>query len=69
MKTMFSNEAYDILKWICMALLPAVAVCIRTVFPVWQIPYGEEIAATIVAVNACLGVCLGISTIQYNKEE
>lgn len=65
----FPNKVYDILKWVSMALLPAVAVCIRTVFPVWQIAYGEEIAATIVAVNACLGVCLGISTIQYNNRE
>lgn len=63
---LFSNKAYDILKYFAMVLLPALAVCIRAVFPVWGIPYGEEIYQTLVAINACLGVCLGISTIQYN---
>jgi ABC-type transport system involved in multi-copper enzyme maturation permease subunit len=62
-----SNRVYDILKWLCVLCLPALATLIRVVFSIWGIPYGEEISATIVAINAFLGACLGISSIQYQK--
>lgn len=60
-----SNKVYDVMKWLCILCLPALATLVRVVFAIWQIPYGEEISATIVAVNAFLGACLGISSIQY----
>ena len=63
----FSNRTFDILKWIAMFFLPALAILVKTVFAIWNIPYGEEISATIVAINAFLGACLGISTINYQK--
>lgn len=65
----FSNRTFDILKWIAMFFLPALAILVKTVFAIWQIPYGEEISATIVAVNAFLGACLGISSISYQKDQ
>lgn len=63
-----SNKTYDILKWIAMFFLPALALLVQSVFGIWGIPYGEQIAATIVAVNAFLGACLGISNINYQKD-
>lgn len=60
-----SNKLYDILKWVAMFFLPALAIFVQTVFAIWQIPYGEEISKTIVAINAFLGACLGISSINY----
>lgn len=65
----FSNRTFDILKWIAMFFLPALAILVKTVFAIWGIPYGEEISATIVAVNAFLGACLGISSISYQKDQ
>lgn len=62
-----SNKTYDILKWIAMFFLPALALLVQSVFGIWGIPYGEQVAATIVAVNAFLGACLGISNINYIK--
>ena len=64
-----SNKIYDILKWLCMLALPALATLIRVVFAIWKIPYGEEISATIVAFTAFLGACLGISNIQYKANK
>ena len=64
----FPDKVYDILKWICMIVLPALAVLIRTIFPVWDIPLAEPISITIMGVDAFLGALLGISTINYNKE-
>ena len=62
-----SNLVYDRLKWIAQILLPAAATLYFALSQIWGIPYGEEIVGTISAVDAFLGVCLGISTVQYNK--
>ena len=64
-----SNEVYDALKKWALYYLPGVATFIIAVFNIWSIPYGEPIAATIMACDTLLGVFLGISTNQYNKEE
>lgn len=63
-----SNKLYDILKWIAQILLPALATLYFALAQIWGFPYGEEIVGTISAIDMFLGVCLGISTMQYNKE-
>lgn len=67
MNLKINDKLYDVLKWVAMLFLPALAVLVKTIFTVWGIPYGDEIATTIMAVDAFLGAILGISTIQYNK--
>ena len=64
-----SNKTYDCLKYLACFFLPALAILVKTVFAIWQIPYGDEISATIVAINAFLGACLGISSISYQKDQ
>ena len=63
------DSVYDVLKWLAMFFLPALALLVQTVFSIWGIPYGEQISATIVAINAFIGACIGISNIGYNKEK
>lgn len=63
----FSNKAFDVLKWLAIVVLPALATFVKVLFPVWNIPLGDEIAATIVAVDTLLGALLGVSTIQYKN--
>lgn len=63
------NSVYDKLKWMAMFFLPALAILIKSIFAIWSLPYGEEISATVVAINAFLGACLGISSIQYKGGE
>lgn len=63
-----SNKLYDILKWVAQILLPAIATLYFALSSIWGLPYGEQIVGTITAVDAFLGVCLGVSTMQYNKE-
>lgn len=68
MKTMkMSNETYDVLKWIAQYLLPALGTLYFALSGIWGLPYGEQIVGTITAIDTCLGVILGISTAQYNK--
>lgn len=64
-----SNKIYDILKWISMVVLPAVATLYFALAGIWGFPYGEEIVGTITAVDTFLGVVLGISSINYHKFE
>ena len=63
-----SNKVYDILKFIAQIVLPAVGTLYFALAKIWGVPYAAEIVGTISAVDAFLGAILGISTMQYNKE-
>lgn len=64
-----TNKVYDILKWIAMYLLPAMGTLYFALAGIWGFPYGEEIVGTLTAVDTFLGVLLGISKAQYDKQE
>lgn len=63
-----SNELYDILKEVALTILPAIAVFYTACSKIWGLPYGAEIPATIMAVDALLGACLHISNAEYRKD-
>ena len=65
---MMSNKAYDILKWIALIALPAIATLYFAIAQIWGLPYGEQIVGTITAVDAFLGTLLGISNYNYVKK-
>lgn len=61
-----SNKTYDTLKWVAQILLPALAVFYLALGGFWDfVPEPEKVAGTIMAVDALLGVLLGISGKQY----
>lgn len=62
-----SNKTYDILKYITQIVIPAIGTLYFALAGIWGFPYGEQIVGTLAAVDTFLGVCLGISTKQYNK--
>lgn len=64
-----SNKVYDVLKWIAMYLLPALGTLYFALAGIWSFPYGEQVVGTITAVDTFLGVLLGISTAQYQKDK
>ena len=64
----FENKVYDVLKWIAMYLLPAVGTLYFALARIWGLSYGEEIVGTITAVDAFLGVLLGISHACYQGD-
>lgn len=61
-----SNAVYDILKWITMIVIPALATAYVGLAAVWGWPYADEVAKTAAVVCTLLGALLGISTAQYN---
>ena len=62
-----SDKVYDVLKWIAQILLPAMGTLYFALAQIWGFPYAEQIVGTITAIDAFLGVILGISTYQYKK--
>lgn len=69
MKNLMSNKTYDVLKFIALTVLPALATLYGALAQIWQLPYGEEIPLTIMAVDTFLGVLLGISSKKYNEDK
>ncbi len=63
-----SNKLYDVLKFIAQIVLPALGTFYFAIASIWGLPYAEQIVGTITAVDALLGALLGISTLQYKKE-
>ena len=61
-----SNKAYDILNKI-QRWLPALAVFYLALCNVWDLPYGEQVNQTILAVAALLAATLEISTGKYHS--
>lgn len=64
-----SNKIYDILKFIAQIILPALGTLIFSISTIWGIPYAEQIVGTITAIDVFLGVVLGISSVNYKKED
>lgn len=64
----FNNKVYDVLKWLALIALPALAVLYSVLAGVWGWPYASEVSTTINAVIAFIGTLIGISTASYNKE-
>lgn len=62
-----SNKVYDILKWVTMIVIPALATAYVGLASIWGWPYADEVAKTAAVVCTLLGALLGISTAQYNK--
>ena len=63
------TSCYDILKWVTMIVLPALATAYVGLASIWGWPYADEVAKTTAVVCTLLGALLGISTAQYNKDK
>lgn len=64
-----NKTLYDITKWVALVALPALAVLVATLTPVWDIPRGEEIALTITAIDVFLGALVGVESARHTKRQ
>lgn len=69
MKFLLNDKVYDVLKWLALIALPALAVLYNVLAGVWGWPYAQEVSTTINAVIAFIGTLIGISTAAYKKEK
>lgn len=65
-----NDKVYDVLKWICSVVLPAICTLLAGLAKIWNwdIPT-TSIVCTIMAIDTFIGVITGISSIQYQKEQ
>lgn len=63
-----SNKVYDVLKYVAMIVLPAVATLYSALAAAWGWSNAEQIVATITAIDTFLGALLQISSKQYSKK-
>jgi hypothetical protein len=65
----FSNVAYDKLKWVALVFLPAAGLLYFALAQVWGFPYAAQVMASITALDTFLGALLGISNHRYNTSD
>jgi len=63
-----SDKVYDVLKWLCLIAMPAAAYGYSALAKVWSLPYATEVPETINIIAFVVGVLIGVSTLNYNKE-
>lgn len=61
-----SNRSYDIIKLISLIAVPLVAF-ISALMTIWNVPHGEQITATLTAIDTLLGAIVVILAKEYNK--
>lgn len=62
-----SNRAYDILSKV-QRFMPSIGLFYLAIAKIWDLPFGNEVNQTIVAIATLLGTLLEISTAQYLKQ-
>lgn len=65
----FSTKTHKLMTWIAMVLLPAMAILYSALAPTMNLPYPAEVTASISAVDAFLGLVLGISVLRYKATD
>lgn len=69
---MLNDKIYEILKWVALIALPALATLISVILPLWNICDESVVTAivgTITALATFLGTLLGVSTMKYRKSK
>lgn len=62
------DKTYDVLKWVALIGVPALAAAYADLAAVWGWPLSDEIVRTAAHVGTLLGALLGVSTAEYRKD-
>lgn len=63
------NKVYDIMKWLIILFIPALATFYGVVASIWQLPFADEFSKTLIAIDTFLGTILGVSSINYEQQK
>ena len=61
------DKLYDVLKWVVLICIPAVATFYVACAGIWNWPYANEISKTANALCILIGALIGISSAEYYK--
>ena len=62
------DHVYDVLKWVAIIVMPALATFIVGLGGIWSVPFAGQAASTVTAVGVLLGALLGLSSVKYNSK-
>ena len=68
MKINITNKQYDVLKTIALIITPILAF-LASLVRIWDFPYGEQIIATLTALDTLIGAVVVVVNRQYRKGE
>lgn len=65
-----SNKVYDVLKWVAMILIDALATAFSVIAQAWSAPMEivTPIVITLTAIGTLIGALIGVSSANYNKQ-
>lgn len=64
-----SNTTYNQAKFLVQILLPAIGTLYFTLSEIWGLPAAAQVVGSITAIDAFLGLALGVSTKRYNESD
>ena len=62
------DKAYDVLKWVGLVVLPALALFVNTVGPAWGWTHVDAIVTTLNALGILAGALIGVSAIKQRLD-
>ena len=63
-----SNKTYDILKFAALIATPIITF-LCAIISIWGIPYGQQITASLAALDTLIGAIVAIAKAQYDKKQ
>lgn len=66
---MFSDNAYSAGKKLVQVIIPATSSAYFALGAIWGLPAVDKVTGTLAVVATFLGVCLGLSSNQYDKSD
>lgn len=63
-----SDATYDFFNRVVKYVLPGLGTFYFTIAQIWNLPYGEQVVGSIVALATLLGIILAISKKSYNNQ-
>ena len=61
MQSFMPDGVYDVLKWVGLIALPALAVFYSIIAPAWGLPYADQVVLTLNALGVLIGTLIGAS--------
>lgn len=61
MQYFMPDGVYNVLKWVGLIALPALAVFYSIIAPAWGLPYADQVVLTLNALGVLIGTLIGAS--------
>ena len=61
-----TNKQYDTLKFFALLILP-ISAFVGKIASIWGLPYGEQIVATLIALDVLVGALVKIAADNYHE--